>query len=86
LELVPGKRIIQGWRASEWPEGAYPVLPLELSPRWGGSRLIVDRVGISDEFRDGAGADRHEFYWKPMKRYFGERAAAKTTPARRRKP
>lgn len=85
LELVPGKRIVQGWRASEWPEGVYSVLRLELKPRGGGSRLIVDHVGIPDEFREGVDEGWYEFYWEPMKRYFGEVSAPKKSAPRRRR-
>jgi len=70
VELIPGKRIVQAWRASEWPEGTYSILRLELRPKGKGSRLIVDHLGIPDEFRDGVDSGWHEFYWEPMKAYF----------------
>ena len=70
VELIPGKRIVQAWRASEWPEGTYSILRLELKPKGKGSRLIVDHLGIPDEFRDGVDSGWHEFYWEPMKAYF----------------
>ncbi len=72
LELVPGKRIVQAWRASEWPEGIYSVLRLELKPKGKGSRAIVDHVGIPDKFRDGVDQGWYDFYWTPMKTYFEE--------------
>lgn len=70
LELIPGKRIVQAWRASEWPEGDYSILRLELKAKGKGSRLIVDHVGIPDKFRDGVDQGWYEFYWNPMKAYF----------------
>jgi activator of HSP90 ATPase len=70
VELIPGKRIVQAWRASEWPEGTYSILRLELKAKGKGSRLIVDHLGIPDEFRDGVDSGWHEFYWEPMKAYF----------------
>ena len=85
LELVPGKRIVQAWRASEWPAGAYSVLRLELTPRGSGSRLIVDHLGIPGEFRDGVDQGWYEFYWEPMKRYFGEKPARSRPAGRHRK-
>jgi len=72
LELIPGKRIVQAWRASEWPEGAYSILRLELKPTGKGSRMIVDHVGVPDKFRDGVDQGWYEFYWDPMKKYFGD--------------
>jgi activator of HSP90 ATPase len=73
VELIPGKRIVQAWRASEWPEGIYSVLRLELKPKGKGTRMIVDHVGIPDKFRDGVNEGWYEFYWNPMKAYFGEK-------------
>ena len=86
LELVGGRRIVQAWRASEWPEGAYSVLRLELRPKGRGTRLIVDHVGVPDEFRDGVDSGWHEFYWEPMKRYFGadDRPARGARPSKKR--
>jgi activator of HSP90 ATPase len=77
LELVPNKRIVQAWRATEWPDGDFSILRLELSSRKGGSKLVVDHVGIPEEFREGVDQGWHDFYWKPMKQYFGERPARK---------
>jgi len=71
LELVPGKRIVQSWRASEWPEGAHSILRLELKKKGKGALLIVDHVGIPDKFRDGVDEGWYQFYWEPMKAYFG---------------
>jgi len=82
LELVGSRRIVQAWRASEWPRGAYSVLRLELKPKGKGTRLVVDHVGIPDAYREGVDQGWYEFYWNPMKAYFGSREAA--TPARRR--
>jgi len=73
VELVPGKRIVQAWRASEWPDGVYSVLRLELKSKGKGTRMVVDHVGIPDKFRDGVDQGWYEFYWNPMKTYFGEK-------------
>jgi activator of HSP90 ATPase len=77
LDLVPGRRIVQAWRASEWPGGAFSVLTLELRPKGKRTRLVVDHVGIPAKFRDGVDSGWHEFYWEPMQRYFGERTPRK---------
>jgi activator of HSP90 ATPase len=74
LELVPSRRIVQAWRASEWGPGDYSILRLELSARRGGSKLTVDPIGIPDDFRAGVDHGWHEFYWQPMRAYFGGRA------------
>ena len=83
LDLLPARRIVQAWRASEWPEGAYSVLSLELRPEGAGTRMIVDHVGIPEEFRDGVDKGWYEFYWEPMKKYFSSR---ESVPSKRPRP
>jgi len=85
LELVGSRRIVQAWRASEWPEGAYSVLRLELVPKGKGTRLILDHIGIPDAFRDGVDSGWHEFYWNPMKEYFGAGRSPTKKPGMPRK-
>ena len=83
LELVPSRRIIQAWRASEWPEGVYSILSLNLRRKGKGTELVVDHVGIPDEFRDGVDKGWYDFYWKPMQEYFGARESG--SPAKKRR-
>jgi activator of HSP90 ATPase len=73
VELIPGKRIVQAWRASEWPDGIYSILRFEFKPKGKGTRMIVDHLGVPDKFRDGVDEGWYEFYWNPMKAYFGEK-------------
>jgi len=70
VDLVPGKRIVQAWRGSDWPEGAYSILRLDLKPKGKGSRVTVEHVGIPDKFREGVDQGWVDFYWTPMKAYF----------------
>ncbi len=72
LEIVPARRIVQAWRGSDWPEGEYSILRLELRPRGKGCRLVVDHIGIPEAFREGVDEGWYQFYWEPMQRYFGE--------------
>jgi len=73
VELIPGKRIVQAWRASEWPDGVYSILRFELKPKGKGTRMVVDHLAVPDAFRDGVDSGWYEFYWNPMKTYFGEK-------------
>ncbi len=82
-ELVPGKRIVQDWSTTEWPEGA-PVSRLELTlkPVAKGTdvRLVHSNVPASqaDSYRQGW----IDYYWKPLEAYFKERAKTAGTAAR----
>jgi uncharacterized protein YndB with AHSA1/START domain/GNAT superfamily N-acetyltransferase len=68
LEVEPGRRIVQEWRTTEWPEGAAPS-HLELSffdhPR--GVRVALRQTDVP---RTQAGAYRsgwNDYYWKPLR-------------------
>ena len=61
VELIPGKRIVQAWRASEWPDGVYSILRFELKPKGKGTRMVVDHLAVPDAFRDGVDSGWYEF-------------------------
>ena len=71
LELVPGKRIVQSWRSTDFA-AADPDSTIEvtLSAVPGGTRLYLLHAGIpegQDDYKEGW----KEFYFGPMKAYFG---------------
>ena len=69
IELVPGKRLVQAWRAADWPEGSYSVVRFELTPAGVGTTIVFDHAG----FPNGQGAHLasgwHLNYWEPMKKH-----------------
>ncbi|MGI0156609.1 MAG: SRPBCC domain-containing protein, partial [Thermoplasmata archaeon] len=48
VELIPGRRIVQAWRVSDWPSGVYSLVRFELSPHGSGTRLVLDHTGIPE--------------------------------------
>src|ERR1700726_643548 len=42
IELVPGQRIVQAWRGSDWDAGVYSFVRFTLTPEGKGARLVVD--------------------------------------------
>ena len=70
LELEPPKRIVQAWRARDWPKGWYSIVTFQLSSAAGGrTKLRFTQVGVpSNDYRDkNKGWQTH--YWEPLKRY-----------------
>ncbi len=71
LELVRGKRILQEWKTSEWPED-YPssILEFTLTPRRGGTELkmVQSKVPATqvEKYREGW----VDAYWDPLKKHF----------------
>jgi len=74
LDLQEGKRILQEWRTSTWPEG-YPPSILEFKFKQKGKNTEVTMVHSqvpSEQAEDYAkGWVTH--YWKPLKAFFGKK-------------
>ena len=70
IELVPDKKIVQEWRAVDWPEGYFSRITFEFSAVPEGTRLVFTHAdfpdGTEEEFTQGW----IDNYWEPMKRYF----------------
>ncbi len=68
LELVPDRKIVQSWRAVDWPEGQYSTVTFLLAPVEGGTRLDFTHTDVPDgteaEFEQGW----IDNYWEPMKK------------------
>ena len=67
LELVPDKKIVQAWRANDWPAGHHSKATFTLTPVKGGTRLTFYQSGVPAEHYSGIKQGWIEFYWKPMK-------------------
>lgn len=69
LELVPGKKIVQTWRASDWPEGVESKVTFVLSKKGEGTTLEFDQTGVPDEFYNDIKQGWQDYYWEPLKTY-----------------
>lgn len=83
-ELTPYRRIVQAWRTTDFPEGCGDsIVELTLEPVGGGTKLTIRHTeipaGQGAEYKDGW----RQFYFKPMKKYFGGGKSEKKTRARR---
>ncbi|HEV2520028.1 MAG TPA: SRPBCC domain-containing protein [Thermoplasmata archaeon] len=70
LDLVPGKRIVQAWRATDWPKGCYSILSIGLAAKGKGTRLTLDHVGIPESHRAGIDTGWMQHYLNPMAKFF----------------
>jgi len=71
LELEKGKRIVQEWMTTEWPEG-HPLSRLELTFKKTEKRTEIRMVhsGVPSEQAADIRQGWIDFYWKPLKEYF----------------
>jgi uncharacterized protein YndB with AHSA1/START domain len=90
VELVPGRKIVQTWRTTEFPPGAGDSkLEIVLEPR-GASETTLTLLhtnipeGQGEKYKEGWA----EFYFEPLRAYFVERtkASEKAAAAKAAKP
>jgi activator of HSP90 ATPase len=71
LELEDGKRVVQEWTSTDFPEGAHPSR-LELTFREvpKGTEIVMVHSNVPKDQEDETAEGWTEFYWEPMKQYF----------------
>jgi activator of HSP90 ATPase len=66
LEMVPGERLVQAWRAGSWQPGDYSVVKFALFDQGAGCKIVLDHRG----FPEGQGASLaygwRIHYWEPL--------------------
>jgi activator of HSP90 ATPase len=67
LELVQGRKIVQSWRYSDWPEGHYSQAIFLFEEIKGGTQLTFTQTGVPEEHFDEIARGWHDYYWEPMK-------------------
>jgi activator of HSP90 ATPase len=73
IELVPGKRIVQAWRAHNWPPGVYSLVTFTLKRAGKGTRLTLDHTGIPGNHRGHLSSGWKARYWRPLRAYLASR-------------
>jgi activator of HSP90 ATPase len=66
LQMEPGQRLVQAWRADGWEPGDYSVVRFDLRPQGAGCQIVFDHRG----FPKGQGASLaygwRVHYWEPL--------------------
>ena len=71
LELEEGKRVVQEWKTTEWPEGCAPSrVELEFRAAREGTEITLVHAGVPEEDEAAYDEGWFEFYWDPMKLHF----------------
>ena len=70
-ELVKGRRIVQDWRTSEWPDGAKPSrVEFSLKAVKGGTEIRMVHSDVPAEQADSYRQGWIDYYWDPLKAHF----------------
>jgi activator of HSP90 ATPase len=67
LTLIPDKKIVQTWRADDWPEGHYSKATFDLEAVPGGTRITFTQTDVPEEFIEEISQGWKDYYWAPMK-------------------
>ncbi len=70
LELVPDKKIVQEWRANDWPDRHFSIATFELRKIDSGTELKFTQEDVPDDQYDAISDGWFEHYWDKMKKIF----------------
>jgi uncharacterized protein YndB with AHSA1/START domain len=82
LVLVPGRKIVQAWRATGWWPDHYSIATFDITRVKGGTKLRFTQIGIPPHRYSGHYRGWIETYWTPMKEIFATGAISDRTRAR----
>jgi uncharacterized protein YndB with AHSA1/START domain len=66
VELTPGVRVIQAWRAGSWAPHILSIVRFELAAHADGCRLVFDHTGFPNEEAVSLATGWQAHYWAPM--------------------
>jgi activator of HSP90 ATPase len=66
VEMSPGVRLVQAWRADSWAPHIYSIVRFELSERPEGARLSFDHTGFPDDEAVSLATGWRKHYWEPL--------------------
>jgi activator of HSP90 ATPase len=69
VELVPGKRVVQAWRAKTWPDGVYSIVRFELQADGEGTKLVFDHFGFPEAEAEHLAGGWQKMYWEQFAKH-----------------
>ena len=70
IELIQDKKIVQSWRAVDWPEGVFSTVTFKFTPIPEGTRLDFTHVDVPDGTEEEFTQGWIDNYWESMKVFF----------------
>jgi activator of HSP90 ATPase len=72
LLIVPGKQIVQLWRATHWKKEDWSILILTFRRVKDGAEIDLVHVGVPEYDYKGVREGWPKYYWKPWRKYLGK--------------
>lgn len=72
LELQKARRIVQSWRASDWPANHYSKATVVLKEVPGGTKLTFTQTGVPNNQYSSIKQGWIDYYWVPLRLLFAK--------------
>ncbi|HEU5288588.1 MAG TPA: SRPBCC domain-containing protein [Candidatus Limnocylindria bacterium] len=73
LRVAKDGRIVQSWRANNWPKGLYSKATFALAKTPGGTRITFTQTGVPSAFYGEIASGWRTYYWTPLRKQFASR-------------
>jgi uncharacterized protein YndB with AHSA1/START domain len=71
IEMVPGVRLVQAWRAADWAVSLFSIARFELKGQGATTTVVLDHTGFPSGLGQHLAEGWHANYWEPMRKYLG---------------
>jgi activator of HSP90 ATPase len=68
VELVADKKIVQTWRADDWPADHFSTITIKLIQAPKGTKVLFAQIDVPANKAEDIAQGWREYYWVPMKR------------------
>jgi activator of HSP90 ATPase len=72
IEMVPGVRLVQAWRAKDMGPGIYTIARFQLKDEGPSTRLIFDQTAIPQGMAEHLAEGWKSHYWEPLQKYLAK--------------
>ena len=66
VELVPNVRVVQAWRAGDWPPGVFSIAKFELVAQGSACKIVFDHTGFPRGAAESLASGWKAHYWEPL--------------------
>jgi activator of HSP90 ATPase len=73
LELYPDRKIVQSWRANNWPEGMLSTISIDLTHSGVDTQITFEQTDIPEDQYEATLNDWNSLYWEPLRHMFPPR-------------
>ena len=72
IELTPGERIVQAWRAGSWNAHVYSIAKFELTEDSAGTKIVFDHTGFPVGQAEHLAGGWKANYWEPLEKFLAQ--------------